>query len=262
MAAASTAQPSNPFIKQLASSDRKIRDRALSSLRTYLHRAAPFSPLDLLKLWKGLFYCMWMSDKPRTQQALARDLAGLLDALISKENLLGFVDAFWKTMAREWGNIDALRMDKYLYLVRCYVSKGFEVVAKNGWQDGELVKEYLTVLEAVPLNARDATIPNGLRYHVIEIYVDELDKVDTDRSAPLEEILRPLRQLGQDSRTKPVTKKVKEALEDDRLADWKNENVAEEEDDDAEHGDAEHESKATAASADDDDDGEFDGFGD
>jgi ribosomal RNA-processing protein 1 len=22
---------------------------------------------DMLKLWKGLFYCMWMSDKPKVQ---------------------------------------------------------------------------------------------------------------------------------------------------------------------------------------------------
>ena len=22
---------------------------------------------DVLKLWKGLFYCMWMSDKPKVQ---------------------------------------------------------------------------------------------------------------------------------------------------------------------------------------------------
>lgn len=33
---------------------------------------------DLLKLWKGLFYCMWMSDKPLVQEELARKLAGLV----------------------------------------------------------------------------------------------------------------------------------------------------------------------------------------
>ena len=26
-----------------------------------------FSEVDLLKIWKGLFYCMWMSDKPLIQ---------------------------------------------------------------------------------------------------------------------------------------------------------------------------------------------------
>ena len=26
-----------------------------------------FGELDLMKVWKGLFYCMWMSDKPLIQ---------------------------------------------------------------------------------------------------------------------------------------------------------------------------------------------------
>ena len=158
MPAATTAQPNNPFIKQLASSgtvsllstsprqkltqisDRRLRDQALSSLRTYLSRSKPFSALDFLKLWKALFFCMWMSDKPLTQQRLARDLADLVTVLKGHENFLGFVDAFWKTMAREWSGIDALRMDKFLYLVRCYVGKGFEVVSAKQWGDAGLIE--------------------------------------------------------------------------------------------------------------------------
>jgi len=161
-------------------------------------------------------------------------------------------------MAREWGNIDALRMDKYLYLVRCYVSKGFEKVARNGWEDEELREEYLKVLETTPLNARDSKIPNGLRYHVIDIYVDELDKVDTERNAPLEELLKPLRKLGTDSITKPVRKRVQEALEDERLADWKGEGV--EEDEDGVDGEAEVDDADAGAAQNEDD--EFGGFGD
>jgi ribosomal RNA-processing protein 1 len=51
---------------------------------------------------------MWMSDRPRTQQQLARDLATLVDVLPVEAALL-FLDAFWKTMAREWIGIDVLR---------------------------------------------------------------------------------------------------------------------------------------------------------
>lgn len=163
---------------------------------------------------------MWMSDKPLTQQRLARDLADLLHVLHGKENFLGFVDAFWKTMAREWGGIDALRMDKFLFLVRCYVSQGFERVNKRQWGDRDLLERYLDILESVPFNATDAKIPNGLRYHVMELYVDELDKADTKRTAPLEEILRPLRKLGKESSAKAVRERVREALSDERLKDW------------------------------------------
>ena len=54
---------------------------------------------------------MWMQDKPKNQQRLAVDLAGLID-ILPAESFLPFMDAFWKTMAREWNGIDALRYVK------------------------------------------------------------------------------------------------------------------------------------------------------
>ncbi|PPJ53405.1 hypothetical protein CBER1_00963 [Cercospora berteroae] len=206
---------SNPFIKQLASSDRSIRDRALSSLRTYLSRSAAFTPLDLLKLWKGLHYCMFMSDKPRNQQRLARDLAALTDVLV-QENVLPWLQAFWRTIAREWGSIDSLRMDKYLYLVRCYVNKGFEICAKRKWE----VEQYLSILEedGGPLSIRDVKVPVGLKLHVLDIWVDELEKVDSDKdAAPVEQVMKPVRKLQKESLVKSVRQRAKESLEDERL---------------------------------------------
>lgn len=232
--AATTAQAASPFIKQLASSgsytevmldrrltiaDKRIRDRALASLRTYLHRTATFDELELRKLWKGLYYCMWMSDKPRNQQQLARDLADLIN-VVATTNFVGFVDAFWKTIAAEWPGLDRLRLDKFLYLIRCYVNRGFEKVAKQEWQDTELLAQYLNVLETTPFEARDSRIPNGLRYHVIDVYLDELDKVDASRSAPLELLLAPLRKLRSNTPTKAVRTRVDEVLGDERLDNW------------------------------------------
>jgi ribosomal RNA-processing protein 1 len=37
--------------------DKEVRDQALESLRTYLGAQSQIAELDLLKLWKGLFYC-------------------------------------------------------------------------------------------------------------------------------------------------------------------------------------------------------------
>lgn len=112
-------------------------------------------------------------------------------------------------------------MDKYLFLVRCYLNASFVYLAQHGWAS-ELVKRYTDILTALPLNPADSKIPNGLRYHVIDIYVDELDKVDTPRSGKLvlEEVLRPLRGLREKSPTKAVRLRVKEALEDERLVGW------------------------------------------
>jgi len=51
---------------------------------------------------------MWMSDRARTQQQLARDLALLVED-VPRPLAISFLDAFWKTMAKEWVGIDALR---------------------------------------------------------------------------------------------------------------------------------------------------------
>lgn len=124
-------------------------------------------------------------------------------------------------------------MDKFLFLIRQYLAASFRQLAKQQWEDTERVEQYIDVLRATPLNARDHKIPNGLRYHVIDIYVDELDKVDVDREGhmPLELLLRPLKALGKESPTKAVRLRVKETLEDDeRLRNWNSKEDGEEED--------------------------------
>lgn len=51
---------------------------------------------------------MWMQDRPRAQQRLAVDLAGLVDVL-KEDHVMAFLRAFWETMSREWNGIDVLR---------------------------------------------------------------------------------------------------------------------------------------------------------
>ena len=210
----------SPFIKQLAANDRPTRDAAVSALRGYLSGRRSLSELELLKLWKGLFFCMWMSDRARTQQRLAGDLAGLVDALPAS-NTLPFLAAFWTTMAREWNGIDMLRMDKFLLLVRAYLGASLRFLARADWEPG-VAKEYAALLARGPLSTEDTKVPNGLRYHVLDIYVDELDRADTPRCGrvPMEVLLGPLRTLAGSSPTKSVRLRAKDALEDERLVDW------------------------------------------
>ncbi|KAL1303921.1 hypothetical protein AAFC00_000375 [Neodothiora populina] len=234
---AAAVQQSNPFIKQLGANDRKTRDRAITQLRTFLSRSTAFTHLDLLKLWKGFFYAMWSADKPRYQQALARDLASLHTVFSSNANTLLFIRCFWETMGREWGGIESLRMDKFLYLVRVFIAQSFTWLARDGWKDAESRTEFLEILEHEgPMNAREVKVPNGLRYHVLDIYVDELDKADGERSAPVEEMMGPITRLSKDCPVKSVRERAREALDDSRLADWKGENINDEEDEDEEEG--------------------------
>jgi ribosomal RNA-processing protein 1 len=66
-------------------------------------------PAEMAKLWKGIFYCFWMSDKPLVQQALATELAELLLIISSSEGAFAFLQGFWQATVREWGGIDRLR---------------------------------------------------------------------------------------------------------------------------------------------------------
>ncbi len=122
-------------------------------------------------------------------------------------------------MQREWTNIDVLRMEKFLLLVRRYLGATFEVMKRGDWEQG-LVDAHLELLEEVPCEVQDQRIPNGMRFHVIDIYVDELERVgalEEGCEAPLEKLLEPLKRLAKESPTKPVRTKAKEALADERL---------------------------------------------
>uniref|UniRef100_A0A8C2N0Q8 Uncharacterized protein n=1 Tax=Cricetulus griseus TaxID=10029 RepID=A0A8C2N0Q8_CRIGR len=60
------------FAQRLASSEKGVRDRAVRKLRQYLSARTQsdtggFSQEELLKIWKGLFYCMWVQDEPLLQ---------------------------------------------------------------------------------------------------------------------------------------------------------------------------------------------------
>jgi ribosomal RNA-processing protein 1 len=113
-------------------------------------------------------------------------------------------------------------MNKFLLLIRRYLYSSFRFISRNDWHDAATITAYLDILRATPLNPSEPRIPNGLRYHVIDIYVDELDRVDEKREGkmPLEVLLEPLRTLGKESPTKPVRERVNETLEDERLQNW------------------------------------------
>lgn len=122
--------------------------------------------------------------------------------------------------------MDVLRMEKFLLLVRRYVAASFERMKSADW-DSQVVTEILGVAREIPLNVTDPKIPVGLRFHVIDVWVDELERVgafaDEDAEEEgldeklLEVLMRPLRELGEGSPNKTVRRKSMEAWGDERL---------------------------------------------
>ena len=106
-------------------------------------------------------------------------------------------------------------------LVRNYVNAAFTYLSSHLW-DADLLEAYLGLVEAIPLSSGNLKVGDGLRYHVLDVWVEELSRVDGKREGrcPVDEIMRPVRKLEKDGRTKKVRERARECLADERLEDW------------------------------------------
>lgn len=75
-----------------------------------------------MRLWKGLFYCMWMSDKPLVQEELAEELGSLVHCFPDAKVGLQFFRTFLDTMVAEFNKLDSWRMDKFMMVLDCFIS--------------------------------------------------------------------------------------------------------------------------------------------
>jgi len=71
-----------------------------------------------MRLWKGLYYCMWMSDKPLVQEELAEELGSLIHCFPDIKVGIQFFRNFLETMCLEWFGIDQWRIDKFMMVSR------------------------------------------------------------------------------------------------------------------------------------------------
>lgn len=202
-----------PFIRNLASSDRKLRTASVDSLKLFLSTRNPLGPLEALKLWKGLYYAMWMADRPAPQQRLANEIASLAEDLPDAACRPVWFAAFWDVLGQQWSSVDKLRMDKFLLLVRRVLATQLSYAMRE--------PELEAVLKEWPFEEEGdlRKVPLGLRLHVLDIWVDELE-----RAGALEEANAPfLARIGEMvkalrwSPVKQVRERARESYDDERL---------------------------------------------
>lgn len=128
-------------------------------------------------LWKGLhfsksllqvqsltlFKVVWHSDKILVQQALVRKLAKLVHQFTDEEQALLYIGWFYKTIAREWGGIDNLRLDKYFSLVRYVTEETLCWLYKKQWNPAH-IQTWANALTSSVLSSK-GTAHIGLVYH-------------------------------------------------------------------------------------------------
>lgn len=166
------------FVKSLAGNDPKLRRKVLKNLKIWLATRSrstfAFSDTDFLRLWKGLFYCMWMSDKPLIQENLADEIACLVKCFDDLSVAIQYFGTFLETMCIEWFGIDVWRMDKFMMLVRRCSRQMFTVLHEANWPTHH-VQALMKHIENTVLNIDKC--PFGLTKHFNDLFLEELAKV-------------------------------------------------------------------------------------
>lgn len=238
----------NAFVRKLASNDRRTRERAFKVLKQYLSsesHAESLNKLELEKLWKGLFYTMWFSDRPLPQKRLATKMSQLFSQCIPEEKFPAFVSAFWYIMSQEWSKVDKWRVDKYLLLMRYVVKECFEMLKRSKFEE-KLLCRYLSALENGILSG-DVKYAGVIVFHIVDVWLDEIEEVlfedleDSDEDtvknanqeevrqkkreiiakAPIDKLLEPMVNLYNKAPQKGLKKRtVENVFEDERLEEW------------------------------------------
>ncbi|CAH1962858.1 unnamed protein product [Acanthoscelides obtectus] len=168
----------------LAGNNKAARDKALKNLKKWFVKRSetmPFTEDDFQRIWKGLFYAMWMSDKPLVQEECAENIANLIHFPTINPSLL-FFKAGLIIMNNEWIGIDQLRLDKFLMLVRRLLRQALFVLKKNTFahKDIEMFNSVLSSTILIPCGAPALS----LLMHFIEIFMEELAKVSEGKIHP------------------------------------------------------------------------------
>lgn len=172
--------------RSLSDSDVEVRDMGVA----YLVRQIPhtqegqLSALDLAKIWRGLFFCMWHSDGPFVQDALAEKLGSMVCLWPATSSRFAFARAFFDEMREMWEKIDDLRADKFRRLVRCVVTYTCRALALARY-DAAAVGAFQDILCSTVYDASAPEYPVGLTVYVSQILLEVLEEAASVVGGPV-----------------------------------------------------------------------------
>eukprot|EP01061_Rhynchopus_euleeides_P013289 TRINITY_DN23210_c0_g1_i1.p1 TRINITY_DN23210_c0_g1~~TRINITY_DN23210_c0_g1_i1.p1 ORF type:complete len:431 (+),score=202.73 TRINITY_DN23210_c0_g1_i1:121-1413(+) len=170
--------------KELAAHDVANRDVAVSAINTLLRKLESGESdvdvsLEFAKLWHGLFYCMWHSDKPLVQLDCAERIANLVMTLKSWELRAEWLRHGWETLQKMWGNIDKWRVNKYYSLMRLLFRKHLICIAEAAEKlgDSEEDEDIMFAAFCGSLLETYNTGLSGVASHITDILIEECVEV-------------------------------------------------------------------------------------
>lgn len=161
------------FARALSDTEKHVREASLTSLREWLEvHGSEMSEDDLQRLWKALFYCVWMADKRTVITTVIRNIVDLFDVVGWP-----FLETLFSCLMREWFGIDRHRVDKYYELVSTALTK-----AISTFMGSETFEQFESGLERfLDLLCSRIWQPSrksgvGLALHVLDVYMDRVMK--------------------------------------------------------------------------------------
>ena len=88
------------LVRSLVTSEKVTRDKTVDELKKYIISRESFDDLEMEKLWKGLYYCMWLSDKTEIQEELSLTLAKITHAFPSMDGTLQYIRVFFNELIK------------------------------------------------------------------------------------------------------------------------------------------------------------------
>ncbi|KAJ1910198.1 hypothetical protein IWQ60_010781 [Tieghemiomyces parasiticus] len=189
------------FGKRLGSNEKEVRDKATDALLNWLRGAQDVSEPEMDKLWEGLFFSVWMSDKPLVQQELNEKLASSLLS-IHPTNRMAFYKSYWRVMGQQWFHIDKHRINKCGQLARFVLRYTYKLLQQEGWAS-EVVDQVNQVLATTVLDYSNNRLPIGLQSQLIDCVLEELDVAiakEERETIPFARLLEPYIQFLANSR--------------------------------------------------------------
>jgi ribosomal RNA-processing protein 1 len=174
-----------------------------------------------------------MTDRPLPQQRLATDLANLLFTL-KPVCAIPWLRGFWTVLGLQWTDIDVLRLEKFLLLVRRVFASHVRFLRERDWKDGD-VEAIIGVLAEFPFDKEGDLRKNpvGIRLHALDIWVDELEREKALEQPEAEAFVKSLGDVVialKRCPVKPVRARASDSYEDERLP-WVQAASGDEEDD-------------------------------
>lgn len=90
-----------------------------------------------------------------------------------------FIRTYFRTLTREWSNMDKYRIDKFYSLTRLILREIYKYMKSRHWNLGIIRLFNDAIFEEI---LRNKTYGNGVRFHMLDICLEELAKVNADES--------------------------------------------------------------------------------